>query len=162
MQGDNACADCKGKTLARGPGAKRHGPGAGRQRLRGCKARPCPESRGGALWPSEVLSIDTLYWVLPVETQVPGTKAAFMIIYVRAQFHHRRIYQAMRNRQKRCTVVHRIFGCRHCLLILKPWVEPLSTRDRRTAFLSVLILKTYPQYFLIRNKMQSPRSNCQR
>ena len=26
------------------------GPGAGRQRLRGCKARPCPESRDGVLW----------------------------------------------------------------------------------------------------------------
>ena len=50
-------------------------PGAGRQRLRGMQGEdPCPESRGGALWPSEVSKaqrpggFDTLYWVLPVET----------------------------------------------------------------------------------------------
>ena len=33
---------------SRGP--KPFGPGAGWQRLRGCKGRPCPESRGGAFW----------------------------------------------------------------------------------------------------------------
>ena len=44
VQGDSACARCKGKTLAGNP--------------KGC-------ARG----PVEVLSIDTLYWVLPVEKQ---------------------------------------------------------------------------------------------
>lgn len=50
-------------------------PVAGSQRLHRMQGQgPCPESRGGALWPSEVLKakrpegFDTLYWVLPVET----------------------------------------------------------------------------------------------
>ena len=65
------CAE--GSALAGNPKGSARGPGAGWQRLRGCKGRPCPESRGGAPWPSEVSKaqrpegFDTLYWVLPVE-----------------------------------------------------------------------------------------------
>jgi len=57
VQGGSACRESKG------------------QRLHGMQGEgSCPESRGGALWPSEVLKakrpegVDTLYWVLPVET----------------------------------------------------------------------------------------------
>ena len=44
VQGDSACAECKGKALAGNP-------------------------KGSARGPVEVSSIDTLYWVLPVENR---------------------------------------------------------------------------------------------
>ena len=79
VQGGNACADAR-EDLAGNPKGSARGPGAGWQRLRRCKGRPCPESRGGAPWPSEVSKaqrpggFDTLYWVLPVENGCPSGK----------------------------------------------------------------------------------------
>ena len=79
-RGGSACADAR-EGLTRNPKGSARGPGAGRQRLRRCKGRPCPESRGGALWPSEVSKaqrpegFDTLYWVLPVENGCPSGDA---------------------------------------------------------------------------------------
>ena len=80
VQGDSACADAR-EGLAGNPKGSARGPGAGWQRLRRCKGRPCPESRGGAPWPSEVSKaqrpggFDTLYWVLLVENGCPSWDA---------------------------------------------------------------------------------------